>query len=93
MNQLYYGEKNGLPASLPESTMKELRATHFHLGQNPQQYVTENGNYRCKPQTAEDKLTYKIPVYESGTWVDRGARFEGGTTNQRELPQREVKAF
>ena len=34
-----------------------------------------------------------MPAYESGTWVDKDARFNGQTTNKRELPEREVKAF
>jgi hypothetical protein len=93
MNQLYYTQKEISKASLPEATMKELRGTHFQLGQMPQKYVTENHNYRSASQAHEPKLSEKIPVYESGTWVDKQAKFGGLTTYQRELAQREVKPF
>jgi hypothetical protein len=56
--------------------MKELRATHFQMGQMAQQFATESGNYRSVPTGGlESKLTYKIPAYESGTWVDKQAKF------------------
>lgn len=34
-----------------------------------------------------------MPTYEVGTWNDKEAKFKGQTTNKRDLPQREVKAF
>ncbi len=38
INQLYYNKKEITKNALPESTMKELRSTHFNLGLMPQQY-------------------------------------------------------
>lgn len=40
MNQLYYNQKEYSKVQLPESTMKELRGTHFQMGQAPLQYQT-----------------------------------------------------
>jgi hypothetical protein len=40
INQQYYNRKEISQNSLPESTMKELRNTHFNLGLMPQQYQT-----------------------------------------------------
>ena len=64
------------------------------MGQAPLSYQTENSNYRSTPgQSQNSNLNFKMPAYESGTWVDKDARFNGQTTNKRELPEREVKAF
>lgn len=77
--------------------MKELRNTHFQLGLMPQQYRTENDHYKhaqhARDTQAPNKLTYEIPTYESGTWVDKQAKFYSSTTNKQELPAREVKPF
>jgi hypothetical protein len=62
----------------------------------PQQYHTENDHY-SNPQNSlkqtTNQLTYQIPVYESGTWVDKEARFNSATTNKKELPARDTKPF
>lgn len=62
MNQLYYNRKEASKNSLPESTMKELRNTHFNLGLMPQQYRTENDYYKnthaAKDSQGAAKLTY-----------------------------------
>jgi hypothetical protein len=49
INQLYYTQKEMSKACLPESTMNELRNTHFNLGQAQLQYQTESQNYRSMP--------------------------------------------
>jgi hypothetical protein len=92
MNQLYFDRKQPSKNSLPESTMKELRNTHFNLGLMPQEYRTENDYYK-KSNQAPTKLTYEIPSYDSGTWVDKQAKFYASTTSKQELPAREVKPF
>ena len=61
--------------------MKELRGTHFQMGQAQLQYQTESNNYRS------------IPTYESGTWNDKQAKFAATTTSKLELPARQVKPF
>lgn len=67
INQLYYTRKEPSKNSLPESTMKELRNTHFNLGLMPQQYSTENDYYKqthaAKDSQGGSKLTYEIPTY------------------------------
>ena len=75
--------------------MKELRNTHFNLGLMPQQYQTENDHYKKMHAAKQNqaKLTFEIPVYETGTWTDKNAQFNSSTTNKRELPNREVKPF
>jgi hypothetical protein len=94
MNQLYFTKKEATQACLPEATMKELRNTHFGMGQAPLSYQTESHNYRSVPgRSPNSQLNFKIPTYEAGTWVDKAAKFEGQTTSKRELPQREVKPF
>jgi hypothetical protein len=94
INQLYFDKKTPVKTALPESTIKELRGTHFGMGQAPLNYQTESSNYRSRPGASQDsKLNFKIPSYETGTWVDKDAKFYGQTTNKRELPQREVKPF
>ena len=94
MNQLYFDKKAPVKATLPESTIKELRGTHFGMGQASLSYQTESNNYRSLPGVSQDsKLNFKIPTYEAGTWVDKDAKFLGQTTNKRELPQRDVKPF
>lgn len=30
----------------------------------------------------------QMPEYEAGTWNQKNAKFEGGTTNKRDLPPR-----
>ena len=95
MNQHYFTEKQLTKNELPESTMKELRNTHFHLGAMPQNYQTESGYYKhpSSQPPGTSNMDFKIPTYESGTWVDKEARFKGTTTNQKELPARETKPF
>ena len=94
MNQLYFDQKAPSKAALPESTIKELRGTHFGMGEAPLTYQTESHNYRSVPgKSVGTKLNFKIPTYETGTWVDKNAKFYGQTTNKRELPEREVKPF
>lgn len=97
INQLYFDRKQPSKNSLPETTMKELRNTHFNLGLMPQQYRTENDYYKKTLQAKESqgptKLTYEIPSYDSGTWVDKQAKFYASTTSKQELPSREVKPF
>ena len=89
INQMYYDRKNPVKASLPESTMKELRGTHFGMGQAPLSYQTESNNYRSTPGKSQNSnIDFKIPIYESGTWVDKEAKFNAQTTYKRELPQR-----
>ena len=34
-----------------------------------------------------------MPTYEVGSWNDKNAKFNGQTTNKRDLPQRDVKPF
>ena len=93
MNQKFYDHKPILRNELPESTMKELRATHFNLGGMSSSYQTEmNGNYNM-PHSDSLSMAAKIPEYESGTWVNKNAKFEGTTTNKRELPNRQVEAY
>lgn len=87
INQQYYDKKEIRKASLPESTMKELRGTHFGMGQAGLNYQTENHHYRNAPGKSQD-LNFKIPVYESGTWASKNAKFNGQTTNKRDLPER-----
>lgn len=53
INQLYYNQKEITKASLPESTMNELRNTHFNLGQAQLQYQTESNNYRSIPTRSQ----------------------------------------
>lgn len=74
--------------------MKELRGTHFQMGQAQLQYQTESNNYRSIPTESKDNnLNFKIPTYESGTWNDKQARFAATTTSKLELPARQVKPF
>ena len=74
--------------------MKELRGTHFGMGQSTLNYQTENHHYRNAPgKNSQSKYDFKIPTYEAGTWNDKNAKFKGQTTNNRELPQRDVKPF
>ncbi len=43
---------------------------------------------------AESLNNYKnIPQYDSGTWVPKDAKFDGRTTNNRDLPARKVEPF
>lgn len=95
MNQLFHNKKQPVKVGLPESTMKELRGTHFGMGQAPLNYHTEsNNNYRSTPgPLGQGQLSSKAPVYESGTWMKKDAKFQGQTTNQKEFPQCEVKPF
>jgi hypothetical protein len=93
ISQLYFDRKQPSKNSLPESTMKELRSTHFNLGLMPQHYQTENDHYKQTHAQGPTKLTFEIPTYESGTWVDKQARFNASTTNKQELPSRDVKPF
>ena len=74
--------------------MKELRGTHFNMGQASLNYQTENNYYRATPGSSVDsKLHSKMPTYESGTWNVKNAKFNGNTTNKSELPTRDVKPF
>lgn len=34
-----------------------------------------------------------VPNYQSGTWVPKDAKFDGKTTNNRELPARQIEPF
>lgn len=47
-------------------------------------YIQQNQDL-SKPQS--------IPKYESGTWVGKDAKFDGRTTNNRDLPPRIVEPF
>lgn len=56
----------------------------------PNNYQTEMGaSYNKVPP---DSLTNfkNVPNYESGTWVPKDAKFDGRTTNNRDLPARKV---
>lgn len=48
----------------------------------PQQYNRESDNYKSA-NPANQKLSSSIPVYESGAWVDKHAKFDPSTTNKR----------
>ena len=60
------------------------------MGQASLNYQTENNYYRANPGRSVDM---KMPVYESGTWNHKNAKFNGSTTNKSELPARDVKPF
>lgn len=73
--------------------MKELRGTHFNLGAMNAGYQTEmNGNYH-KPPIDSLAQAAQMPEYASGTWVNKNAKFDGSTTNKRELPARPVEGY
>lgn len=59
--------------------MKELRGTHFGMGQASLNYHTEsNNNYRSTPSSlGHGQLSSKTPVYESGTWIRKDVKFQG----------------
>ena len=59
-----------------------MKNTHFNLGLMPQQYNRESDNYKSA-NPANQKLSSSIPVYESGAWVDKHAKFNPSTTNKR----------
>lgn len=73
--------------------MKELRNTHFNLGGMPTSFQTEmNSNYNA-PNFDKANNYRSVPKYESGTWVAKEAKFDGSTTNNRELPARPVQPY
>lgn len=73
--------------------MKELRNTHFNLGGMGTNFQTEMASkYNAPPPEALSN--YKsVPHYESGKWVPKDAKFDGRTTNNRDLPAREIKPY
>jgi len=73
--------------------MKELRNTHFSLGGGQNNYNTESSSNYAKPQHGTNQGAQKSQNHESGTWVPKNARFDGRTTNQRELPNYQVNPF
>ena len=93
INQLYYNEKPITKNELPESTMRELRATHFNLGGAKSPYETEMGGNYHKPPIDSLAMASQCPNYESGTWVPKNSKLESGTTNRRELPNRPVEPY
>jgi hypothetical protein len=46
-------------------------------------------NYNAQPLSALTSFK-NDPKFESGTWVAKDAKFDGRTTNNRELPARKV---
>jgi len=74
--------------------MKELRSTHFNLGSMKPSYQTEANLYRsCNANSSSNQNKFEIPTYESGTWVDKEARFNAQTTNQREFSSKDVEPY
>lgn len=51
-----------------------------------------NGNYH-KPPIDSLAQAAQMPEYASGTWVSKDAKFDGSTTNKRELPARPVEGY
>lgn len=72
--------------------MNELRATHFNLGGMKNNYKTENNLYSPYNQ-ADLAPKVQIPSYECGTWVDKNAKFDAHSTNQREFNAKPVEPF
>lgn len=46
-------------------------------------------NYNLQPLSVEASFKNDTK-FQSGTWVDKEAKFDGRTTNNRELPARKI---
>lgn len=51
-----------------------------------------SSNYGSPPAEAFTQLK-SAPHYESGAWVQKDAKFQGVTTNNRELPARKIEPY
>jgi hypothetical protein len=49
-------------------------------------------SYNAPPSEALSNFK-SVPQYESGKWVQKDAKFDGRTTNNRDLPARKVEPF
>jgi hypothetical protein len=85
---MFHGEKPIVRNALPEATMSELRNTHFSLGKSSSGYQTETNNYRAFAGHMPDKAFN--PKLQSSSPLVPNNRFYGQTTNQRELPVRQL---
>ena len=54
-------------------------------------YQTEANLYQACNSGSQNK--FEIPTYESGTWVDKEAKFSGQSTNQREFSEKNVEPY
>lgn len=72
--------------------MSELRATHFNLGGSKNNYRTETNLYQAyNASNIEPKA--QIPTYQTGTWVDKSAKFDAQSTNHREYGSKPVEPY
>lgn len=87
-NQMYHEALPYESNALPQETMKELRATHFQLGGSRPNYTTEAASYQAHPQA--NTKPYNPALQRSSKSMAPDNKFYGQTTNQRELPKREL---
>ncbi len=81
VNQHYFDKKQIERTKLPMETIKELRKSHFNLGNAGNVFKTESEKYQAYPNLSSNKVDIAQP--ETGSWQPKMAPFMGTSTNRR----------